>query len=186
MVVDTVKDYLENDKIYSAVNAIEVNSKPLGNILIKSDGSLYSIEELEDLKRLVETTLGCYCFANLCQEDIDRINLNTYATLPKNWVGKYREYRNPLTGGFTFIYIIGNREHNICKVGFSDKPYYRLLNIQTSCPYKLEFFKVYKGTQADESIIHKKLKDNDLHINGEWFSDIEKVIEIVFKHFYHG
>ena len=187
--MDTINDYLEEEKVYSVFHAQEVNSVPLGNVLICEDGypHLFSIEELERVRRLIDTTLAAYDFAGWGEGRINRINLDSYAALSPSWLPKpYVRNTHPISSNETFIYIIGNYEKDLCKVGQSDRPYLRIKNLQTASPYKLEIIEVYKGDFADEKELHKLLNKEGLSLHGEWFSEVETVLEIADFYFGYG
>lgn len=66
-----------------------------------------------------------------------------------------------------YVYVVGNKEMNICKIGFSNNVFKRLSAIQTGCPFKLEIFCVVEGSVQTERKLHKKY--DYLRLNGEWF-----------------
>ena len=66
-----------------------------------------------------------------------------------------------------FIYVMGNTEAKICKIGVSIDPYKRLIGVQTGCPYIIEIIKIFKGSYTIEKALHKKYAGYKL--NGEWF-----------------
>ena len=66
------------------------------------------------------------------------------------------------------IYIIGNRELDVCKIGFSERPKRRIETIRKSFPFKLEIFKIFDGDRTDENKIH--IKYSESRIKGEWFT----------------
>lgn len=67
-----------------------------------------------------------------------------------------------------YIYVVGNEEQSICKIGYSTNPTNRISGIQTGCPYKLKFLLIIKGNMLMEQELHKKYAKQRL--NGEWFS----------------
>ena len=87
-----------------------------------------------------------------------------------------------------FIYVIGNKEHGICKIGFTNNVFKRVKSIQTGCPYPLEIFCVIHGSMETEKKLHYKYKS--LRLNGEWFKyenplkesieNVESVIKDLF------
>lgn len=185
--MNTLKDYLENNKVYSSIKAIEVESIPLGNILISNEGypHFFSFEELEELKRLVDTTLACYEFGGWDDETIRGINERTFAAESPSWLSLPLERFSQIKNR-TYVYIIGNKENDFCKVGISEKPYQRLKTLQTACPYELEILEVYKANSIDESNLHSILIEKNLHTQGEWFRDIKSVTRIVDEYFENG
>lgn len=76
-----------------------------------------------------------------------------------------------------YIYVVGNKEMNICKIGFTNNVFSRIGSIQTGCPFKLEIFCVVEGTIQTEKKLHAKYKD--LRLNGEWFRYEGKLKESV-------
>lgn len=187
--MDTLKDYLESNKVYSSIKAIEVESIPLGNILISNEGHphFFSFEELERLKFLVDTTLACYEFGGWDDETIRGINERTIATESPSWLSWPLERLSQiLIKKRTYVYIIGNKENDFCKVGISEKPYQRLKTLQTACPYELEILEVYKANSIDESNLHSILIEKNLHTQGEWFRNIKSVTRIVDEYFGYG
>ena len=66
-----------------------------------------------------------------------------------------------------YVYVVGNKEMNICKIGFSNNVFKRLTAIQVGCPFKLEIFCVVYGSVKTEKMLHKKY--DYLRLNGEWF-----------------
>ena len=73
------------------------------------------------------------------------------------------------------VYFIGNKEYNICKIGFSKRPYRRIKTIQDSIPFKLEIFDIIEGDFELEKMLH--LKNKDFLIKGEWFQ-LDKIKEL--------
>lgn len=65
------------------------------------------------------------------------------------------------------IYIIGNKEQNICKIGYSSRPYRRIETIRKSIPFELQIFSVFEGDLNTERLLHDKY--NHCKIKGEWF-----------------
>jgi len=78
-----------------------------------------------------------------------------------------------------YIYIIGNLEHKVCKIGFSKNPQRRLIVLQTGSPYELSLFKKFIGNIPIEKKLHKKYKDYRLH--GEWFEIRDELKEIILS-----
>lgn len=76
-----------------------------------------------------------------------------------------------------YVYVIGNKEMNICKIGFTNNIFKRIIAIQTGCPFKLEIFCVVEGSVQTEKKLHEKYKD--LRMNGEWFRYEGKLKESV-------
>jgi len=79
-----------------------------------------------------------------------------------------------------FVYIIGNKDHNIYKIGISKDPTKRLKGIQTGNPFKLSIIDTFKTNYAKqvESDYHELFEEYKLE--GEWFSlDKEAFTETV-------
>ena len=73
------------------------------------------------------------------------------------------------------IYFIGNIEADVCKIGFSRKPYRRIETLRKQSPFYLEVFEIIDGDFTDEKMFHSKY--DEYRINGEWFK-LSKVIEL--------
>lgn len=67
-----------------------------------------------------------------------------------------------------YVYVIGNLEEKICKIGFSEKPKERLKGIQTGCPYLLKIILLFEADKYTETRLHHKY--SRYKINGEWFN----------------
>jgi len=76
-----------------------------------------------------------------------------------------------------YVYIIGNLDHKVCKIGFAKRPLARLSQLQTGCPYKLVLFKEYLGNIPMEKRLHKKYEEYKLH--GEWFEIRDKLKKVI-------
>lgn len=66
------------------------------------------------------------------------------------------------------IYLIGNTQKEVCKIGYSAAPEKRLAQLQTGCPFSLELLAVQEGSFTEERILHNMLKNEKLE--GEWFN----------------
>ena len=84
-----------------------------------------------------------------------------------------------------FLYIIGNNDQNMYKVGISNNPLSRIKGIQTGCPFPLSIIKKY-NLNSYSSIVEKKIhsfleKDTSVKsLVGEWFScDVDKIDKLV-------
>lgn len=84
-----------------------------------------------------------------------------------------------------FLYIIGNNDHNMFKVGISNDPNKRIKGIQTGCPFPLSILKKY-NLNSYSSIVEKKIhtfldKDKEVKsLMGEWFScKLDKIDKLV-------
>jgi hypothetical protein len=84
-----------------------------------------------------------------------------------------------------FLYIIGNNDQNMYKVGISNNPLSRIKGIQTGCPFPLSIIKKYK-LNGHSSFVEKKIhsfleKDTSVKsLVGEWFScNVDKIDKLV-------
>ena len=84
-----------------------------------------------------------------------------------------------------FLYIIGNNDQNMYKVGISNNPLSRIKGIQTGCPFPLSIIKQYK-LNGHSSFVEKKIhsfleKDTSVKsLVGEWFScNVDKIDKLV-------
>jgi len=84
-----------------------------------------------------------------------------------------------------FVYIIGNNDHNMFKVGISNDPNKRIKGIQTGCPFPLSILKKY-NLNSHSSLVEKKIhtlldKDNEVKsLMGEWFScKLDKIDKLI-------
>jgi len=65
------------------------------------------------------------------------------------------------------IYFIGNKEMNICKIGYSKRPYRRIEGIRKITPFDLEIFSIIEGTPQEEKMYHSTYFE--YRVKGEWF-----------------
>lgn len=77
------------------------------------------------------------------------------------------------------IYVIGNREEKVCKIGYSYNPKARLNQLKTAIPYEIELLFSHYGTVDLEKHLHDKYKS--IHIRGEWFKYNDNVLEDIKK-----
>ena len=68
------------------------------------------------------------------------------------------------------VYIITQRGTNMFKIGFSERPFERLAQLQTANPVKLEMVKMYHASQQDEKYLHRIYKQHQTSSMNEWFS----------------
>jgi hypothetical protein len=73
------------------------------------------------------------------------------------------------------IYFIGNKELDVCKIGFSKRPYRRIDSIRKSIPFNLEILAIIDGDFMVEKMYHSKYFEHK--IKGEWFT-LSKVLEL--------
>ena len=67
-----------------------------------------------------------------------------------------------------YVYVFVNVDFGVCKIGYSNNPNKRLLQVQTGCPFKLKKQLTIIGGAEKESELHKKYKK--FRLEGEWFS----------------
>ena len=86
-----------------------------------------------------------------------------------------------------FVYIIGNNDHNMFKVGISNDPNKRIKGIQTGCPFPLSILKKY-NLNSHSSLVEKKIhtlleKDKEVKsLMGEWFScKLDKIDKLILE-----
>ena len=86
-----------------------------------------------------------------------------------------------------FVYIIGNNDHNMFKVGISNDPNKRIKGIQTGCPFSLSILKKY-NLNSHSSMVEKKIhtllkKDKEVKsLMGEWFScKLDKIDKLILE-----
>ena len=73
------------------------------------------------------------------------------------------------------VYLIGNREHNVFKVGFAQDVEQRRKALLTACPLPLEVISEYPvGTRCEAQQVEKQLHlaFDARKIQGEWFSKV--------------
>ena len=71
------------------------------------------------------------------------------------------------------IYLIYNRLKNTCKIGTSNNPEKRLIDLQVSNDDQLELLFTKEGSFLEEKLLHEKYKDN--LIRGEWFNYVPEM-----------
>ena len=72
----------------------------------------------------------------------------------------------------TFLYLLGNRQYKVLKIGVSRSPAERLRDLQKYNPYELSLFAQVRFDDMEsavkcESELHRWLRQQRLH--GEWF-----------------
>lgn len=72
--------------------------------------------------------------------------------------------RNEITG---YVYVIGNVDHKVCKIGYSKNPERRIKDLQTGYPYTLSILRKFKSNMVIEKELHEKY--DKYRLNGEWF-----------------
>jgi len=73
------------------------------------------------------------------------------------------------------IYFIGNIEHNIVKIGYTQYKDQRIKTLQTACPYELILFKCIDGNEKEEHMLHERFKL--YRKKGEWFALDQSIID---------
>jgi hypothetical protein len=66
------------------------------------------------------------------------------------------------------VYVIGPKDSNTVKIGFSDKPRRRLRQIQMMSPLPLDILWSCPGGRAMEDALHVRFREYRTH--GEWFT----------------
>lgn len=76
------------------------------------------------------------------------------------------------------VYIVGNLEQSVCKVGISSSPSKRFSDIQCGFPWDLYVLRVFQNKDKEfESELHDRLSEKNLQ--GEWFEIDEDVKDII-------
>ena len=75
-----------------------------------------------------------------------------------------------------FIYLIGADGSDKVKIGFSNAPDSRLLELQTGSPVALRVLALIPGTRGKEVEIHERFAVHRSH--GEWFRDHPSIREL--------
>lgn len=79
-----------------------------------------------------------------------------------------------------YVYVIGNLNAKICKIGFSTKPKERIKSIQTGCPHVLKIILLFEAEKYTETKLHHKYAKYKL--SGEWFLIDGLLKESIYKH----
>lgn len=71
------------------------------------------------------------------------------------------------------LYIIQSRVTGACKVGRSDDPNRRLLQLQTGSPHQLKLILALEGGGYREASVHRQMRAHKTRgsQSGEWFSE---------------
>jgi len=78
--------------------------------------------------------------------------------------------------GKEYVYFIQGAEDSI-KIGRSNDPDRRLMELQTASPIELKFIKVIEGDEKLESEIHTRFGKSN--IRGEWFKPSKRLLEFI-------
>ena len=74
-----------------------------------------------------------------------------------------------------FVYLIGNKDVGILKIGYTTDVTQRLKALQTSCAFELKIIKTKKGTFDDERRLHDHHKQ--YRLKGEWFKWSDYIVD---------
>ena len=97
---------------------------------------------------------------------------------------------DPDERALTSVYVIGSDRMDAVKIGIAVDVQNRVASLQTGFPFKLQLYGAFYSSRrraaALERAVHAKLKEFDLHLNGEWFeispedarATIKKVAEL--------
>ena len=67
----------------------------------------------------------------------------------------------------SYVYAIGDTDHRLVKIGYSNDPQRRLTNIQITCPFAVSILWQTEGGATLEDALHGHFKS--YHVRGEWF-----------------
>jgi hypothetical protein len=76
------------------------------------------------------------------------------------------------------VYIVGNTEHGVCKIGKSSRLEKRLYDISSGFPWELYLLALFEGGGDFESELHERFSDQNT--TGEWF-EINSSIKELFN-----
>lgn len=78
----------------------------------------------------------------------------------------------------TAVYVVGNEHAGAVKIGIAIDVQKRMASLQTGSPHPLRLHSaLYTGRRQArhlEKLVHDKLKECEVHLNGEWF-DVDPV-----------
>lgn len=77
------------------------------------------------------------------------------------------------------VYLIQAGDGPI-KIGFSEKPEYRLIKMQADCPAPLRIIGLVEGGRDREAELHAKFAVH--RQNGEWFAPAQEILDFCEKH----
>lgn len=111
----------------------------------------------------------------------NNINTSSYHSIDTKKYSKqkqsYASFYKRLNTHSDNVYLIGNLEQGIVKIGKSDCIKLRLVQIQTYCHFELSILKTTTNLLEKEEELHKRFKD--YKVRGEWFKiegELEKYI----------
>lgn len=97
-------------------------------------------------------------------------------TIGKN-IANSRRCGSFLVLGDIMIYFIQAGENGPIKIGSSDDPERRMVDLQTANPYELKLLWVHKDENWSEEEIHKEF--NHEKIRGEWYHPCGSIFEFI-------
>ena len=151
-------------KRFKEDNINYLNNKKVDNLNIAELKKYYNIIYKEKLIAFRPKPEVITVYREVLDEDYKNSKINKKAKKTKKQKTT-RVLRMGIKNGY--VYIIYNKENEICKVGWSKAPRKRLKNLQVGCPYKLSIMFYFKACKNDEKNLHKILKEHSLV--GEWF-----------------
>lgn len=77
----------------------------------------------------------------------------------------------------SFVYFIANRGQGTVKIGFSNDPEKRLIQLQTSNHEQLEILAIIEADEKTEGILHDRFKA--YRLNGEWFKLSPEILRFI-------
>lgn len=101
---------------------------------------------------------------------------------PKKKTNRVIKPKNIMVSSGGTVYVVGNLEHKVCKIGFSKQPKKRLAQIQTGCPFPVVMLAMFKGTMKTEKMLHRKYQAYKFRNNGEWFHLDEALEDAIRPH----
>jgi hypothetical protein len=100
----------------------------------------------------------------------------TFAAVPMNATWKYPpSVHRPRRQRLKHLYIIQAVAGGPVKIGVSDEPQGRVVQLQPGNPYPLQVIRVYEAQGKSERAVHKTVRH--LRLQGEWFE--EAAVEVV-------
>lgn len=101
----------------------------------------------------------------------DEIPINKYKNIDIFRYNKskkgYKSFYTTLSKADDSVYLIGNLEEKVVKIGKSDCIRLRLNQIQTYCHFELSILKTTTGLLEKEAELHERFRK--YNIRGEWF-----------------
>lgn len=98
----------------------------------------------------------------------------------ENIYERQRRHRKPSKYDNSVVYVVGDLERDVCKIGVSTDPESRLQSIQQNYPHDLMVLRLFYGeAQRLESRLHRRYQEH--RKNGEWFSLCREIKDLVGK-----